>query len=99
MFTYLWKSLRKKIEFIFKYVDTKPITEFASDMSDIPLATFIATIQEKDPGTNEDFELNIYRDSHTGRFLAIDASFLIDEDVHVITSPFGHKVELADEYD
>jgi len=62
-------------------------------------AKFTMSCVERDPSTNEEVELAVYQDSKTDRYFAIDASYLIDEEPHIVSTPFGHKVELLDEYE
>jgi len=52
-----------------------------------------------DPNTNENIEITVYRDDKTGRYFGVDTSYLIDEDVSIVSTPFGHDVELVDEVD
>lgn len=57
------------------------------------------SVSERDPLTCESVELQVFQDEKTGRYFAIDQSFMIDEEPHVVRSPFGHSVELVDDFD
>lgn len=68
-------------------------------MLELPTAKFAFDVVKRDPNTGEQVELSVYQDSKTDRYFAIDASFLIDEDVQLVWVPFGHRVELIEEYE
>ena len=65
--------------------------------SPITCARNVFSVVESDPTSNEEVELVVFQDDKTGRYFAIDNSYLIDEDPQIVPSPFGHRVELTDE--
>lgn len=63
---------------------------------EIPTATLVDTKEDVDSGTNETYEIYVFRESKEGRYFAVDASYLIDEDPHLIPTPFGFEAEILD---
>lgn len=57
------------------------------------------SVIEHDPDTREEVELQVYQDSKTGQYFAIDNAYLINEEPQIVSTPFGHKVELLDDFD
>jgi hypothetical protein len=65
----------------------------------IPSARSAFSVTERDPSTHELVEIQMYQDEKTGRYFGIDNSFIIDEDPQLVNCPFGHKVELVDDFE
>jgi len=70
---------------------------FSGMMQSIPYARHCFSVTERDPISLEMVELTVFCDDKTGRYFAIDASFMIDEDPQIVPTPFGHRVELTDD--
>lgn len=57
-------------------------------------AKYVTDVTVTDPDTNLPVTLAVFKDSRTGGMLAIDASFLDQDDTDVVPSPFYEDVKL-----